>query len=89
MTSSWCRFTQPAKATIATRSPTASIMDRVYLRRLLPHLSAHAAAFSDSTGCSEARIGAVSPWKYQLPPHRISSLEVDKDLDASWARSEA
>ena len=46
--SSWWRFTHPARATRTTRGPTASIMDRVYLRRPA-HPAEHSAEFSDST----------------------------------------
>ena len=49
MTSSWWRFTQPARVTIKIRTGRASNMDRVYLYRPPPRPLEPSADFSDST----------------------------------------
>ena len=50
MTSSWWRFTQPARVTSKIRSGTASNMDQVYLYGPPPRPPEPSADFSDSTG---------------------------------------
>ena len=49
ITSSWWRFTQPAKPTSRIRQRTLSTMRRVYRQPIIPPVRATSAEFSDST----------------------------------------